>query len=417
MSRIILILESAYSKGQYYRVGFIMDSIRQSGLSARLYACGGAHDDEERTLGWEIRQSKVLRLLNFLVYLVTLRSFAHFGFLLRMWPSLVAESPQAIVFYSNWTGLFLLFWRKLTGSQARLVWEWYDLNMRMRYHGRRMGAAGKILLHLEERIAPSYFDGLIVPTRFAQQLVHSWGQSMSKIHVLGEVRELNAYVSPESLERRIEEVHQGEPVQIVWVGVIRHYQLEGLTQFLLALMTARWVAHRMVIHLAGPIETATDGLRTLAQRMPPGITVQLHQTLSPDALDRLLAQTHAAVHPLPDELFCEFIYSRKMADYLAASLPVAFSAVGGLKEIGEKFGVPFHLGDSRSVAEALGLLSNPDHYEKYLLRARNVALQEYSHRELKRKGRSLVDFLRGVSESAKTFTSFRQDEAVAKIET
>ena len=123
-----------------------------------------------------------------------------------------------------------------------------------------------------------------------------------------------------------------------------------------------------------------------------------------------------AVHPLPGELFCEFIYSRKMADYLASSLPVAFSAVGGLKEIGEKFGVPFHLGDPQSVRQALALLSNPDQYEKYLLEARNTALEEYSQGELKRKGRLLVDFLRGISENAEARTISPQSEETVKIE-
>ena len=171
MSDIVVILEPAHAKGEYYRVEFIMESIRQSGLSARLYACRGTKDDKGETPAWEIKKSIVLRLLNFLAYLATLRSFAHLGYLLRMWPSLVAESPEAIVFFNYWTGLFLLLWRKATGCRPRLIWDWYDLSTRMRYYGRKMGPAGMIMLQIEERIAPRHFDGLIVPTRSSRAIL------------------------------------------------------------------------------------------------------------------------------------------------------------------------------------------------------------------------------------------------------
>ncbi len=417
MSDVILIHESPYSAGHYYRVDFVIHSLRKSGLAPILYACGPVSGEEKQAVGWEIKHSIYLRLLNFLAYLATFRQFPHFGFLLRMSHSLVGERPAAVVFYSHWTGLFLHFLRRFVGLRTRLIWEWYDLSTRMGHYRRRIQIVGKIMMRLEELTAPRYCDGLIVPTEFANRLLQKWGHPESKIHVLGEVRELNPFVSSKTIEKRIEDVRKNGLVQIVWAGVIRPYQVDGLTQFLQALSVAQSAKHKMVIHIVGPTESAAERLITLARELPPEISVQWHGRLSSDSLDRLLAQAQVAVHPLPDELFCGYIYSRKMADYLAASLPVAFSAVGGLKELGERFGVPFHLGDSQSVAEALGLLSNPDHYEKYLLQARNAAMQEYSHRELKRKGRSLVDFLRGVSESAKTFTSFRQDEAGAKIET
>ena len=144
-----------------------------------------------------------------------------------MWPSLAAEQPHQLIFYSFWTGLFLLFWTKLTGSEATLVWDWYDLDTRMHYYGRKIRLHGKIMLLLEERIAPSHFDGLIIPTFSAQRMLHRWKHPISKTHVLGEIRELNPYVSQDVLETRVEEVVPAGPIHMAWVGIVRHYQLDG----------------------------------------------------------------------------------------------------------------------------------------------------------------------------------------------
>ncbi len=119
--------------------------------------------------------------------------------------------------------------------------------------------------------------------------------------------------------------------------------------------------------------------------------------LSPEALDQLLARTHIAVHPLPHELFCEFIYSRKMADYLAAALPVAFSAVAGLSEVGTSFGISFHLNDADSVVGAIDRLSDPEEYEGYALAAWTVAERELSQIALSAKRKALSDFLNKIA--------------------
>lgn len=375
---------------------FVLDSIRRSDLSAKLFACGRAHYDDRRTEVWEIGQSKVLRLLNLLVYLLTLRSFGHFGFLLRMWTPLVAESPRIIVFYTSWTGLFLLFWRRLTGSRARLVRDWFDLSTRMQFYGWRIGLAARILLNLEEQVGPSCFDGLIVPTRFARRLLQSWGHPMSKTHVLGEVRRLNRYVNRETLEGRARDIRKGHPLHVVWVGTIRQYQIKGLVQFLHALIKYPRQIPRMIIHFVGPGEPVADELAELERELPPEITVQRHGLLTSDDMDWLLSKAHAAVHPLPDELFCAFIFSRKMADYLAASLPVAFSNLAGLRELGDRIGTSFDLGNPRSVVEAIGGLSVPDNYEAHLLQAWRVAHDEYSNEELEKKARQLIHFLRKI---------------------
>lgn len=393
LSDVVVIRELPYTEGEYYRVDFVMNSIRRSGYSVRLFACGTVSGDEEQAIGWEISQSIALRLLNFLAYLMTIRSFAHFGFLLKLWPSLTAERPTIVIFYSHWTGLFLLFLRKLTGFQVRLVWEWYDLSTRMRFYRQKLGLAGRIMLSLEERLAPDCFDGLIVPTRFAKKLLHDWGHPVSKIHVLGEVRELNHYVDSLSLERRVEEVRENGPLHITWVGAIRHYQLDGLVMFLRHLRGSLRLGRGMVIHVAGPTEMQMDELMAMAKSMPPEITVRWHGPLSSDRMDQLLADSHLAIHPVPHELFCEYIYSRKMADYLASSLPVAFSAVEGLAEVGEGAGVQFHLDDRDSVVGAIQQLSDPLPYIEFSQRAWQLAQREFHPRALLRKGEKLASFL------------------------
>ena len=314
--------------------------------------------------------------------------------------SLVSEQPKVVVFYSHWTGLFLQFMRRFVGLRAGLIWEWYDLSTRLGHYRRKARIVGRIMIRLEELTAPRYFDRLIVPTEFARQLLQKWGHSDSKIHVLGEIRELNRYVSLETMEKRIEDVRKGRLLKIVWVGVVRDYQLEGLTQFLHALSLGRSAKHEMVIHIVGPQEAAADALATLVRCLPSEISVQRHGLMSSDALDRLLAQAHAAVHPLPDELFCSFVYSRKMADYQAASLPVAFSAVQGLMEVGKGCGVPFHLGDSESIRAALASLSNPERYREFHLRAWEVASKAYSDSGLQKKSQALIEFLSPLAERA-----------------
>ena len=389
---IIMIRESPYVKGDYYRVDFLIGSIRRLDLLVRLYAFGGVSQDDQEAIGLEIGHSGFLRLLNFLGYLVSFRAFPYLGYFALLWQALSDERPRVVIFSSHWTGLFLAIWRQITGSRAKLVWDWYDLSTRMGYFERPLGILGRVLLRLEEHIAPRHCDGIIVPTAFARRFVNRLAHK-PRVHVLGEIRELNPFVSQGTLKRRMAEVEDGSPFKIAWIGVIRHYQREGLKRFLRALRSARKPVMKLLVQIVGPTEVSSGELMALSRELPSQMKVQWHGPLDPQAVDQLLADSHVGLHPLPDELFCRFIYSRKLADYLAASLPVAFSRTEGLEEVAERFGTSFDLGDSQSVVESLRSLFALAHYDHYLSQAWKVSHDEYSSKQLERKASRLTQFL------------------------
>jgi len=393
MAKAVVILESPYKRGAYYRVDFIINALRQAGIKAKLYAFGGGEEGSDAAEAFDIRGSRLLRLINLGIYLVTLRAFPHFGYLVRLSRPLARERPSIVIFYRHWTGIFLLLWRKIYGVPASLVWEWYDLDTRMHYFNRRMGPRGIVLAYVEEQLAPRCFDGLIVPTEFARRLLERWGHAPSKIHVLGEVRGLNPHVDDATLRRREEEVRNGAPLHLVWSGVVRHYQVAGLTPLIRALQDPGVPNRRLVLDIAGPAESdAREALETLC-RSSTCVAIQWHGALSPGALDVLLARGHIAVHPLPAELFTRYIYTRKMADYLAAALPVAHSSLEGLNEIGGKFGLAFNLDDPRSICGTLTKLTNPAKYGEYADKAWCAAHEEFGERPLAEKANCLVGFL------------------------
>ena len=393
MSDVLLVVESSHAKYEYFRIDFILDAAQRSGFRTTLYACGPVEGYSGGAIGLRIEESRLLRLLNFLAYLITFRSLTHLGYLVSLWPLITEERPKLVVFYSFWTGLFLLFWKEVVGSNARLVRDWYDLDTRMRYFGRRRSVVGRFLIYLEEIFAPTRFDGLIVPTQFALRLLEDWGHSSDKIHVLGELRGLNPYVNSNIVEKRISDMKDGGPVEVVWIGAIRDYQQSGLISFLRALSHSQ-PPLLMSIHIAGPSEAGTEKLLVSDSEVSSRISLAWHGPLSRKGIDQLLASSHMAIHPLPQELFCDYVFSRKLADYFASALPVLFSSVKGIQETAETFGVGFDFDIPESLTEATGSLLNPEHYAKLSRAAWRLAHQEYSSAALQAKGDTLVRFLR-----------------------
>lgn len=389
---IVIVYDFPYRLNRYFRIDFILDSARRASKDAEVFSCG-PEEQSRLVRSWTIQDSILLRLANFVAYLITFKGFLNAGYLLAMSRELSRGEPKTIIFHSYWTGLYLAFLKKLRRVQTRLVWDWYDLRTRMHFFNRRMTMVGRLHLWIEERYVPRLVDGFIVPTNFSKGLLESWGHESSKIHVLGEIRELNPFVNLTTVKRRIREAKNGAPILAVWHGAIRPYQREGLLKLLAALALKTPGSRRMILNIIGPPESDLSALVALKGRMPSNIALVIHGPLSQADLDRVLGSSHVGIHPLPKELFCRYINSRKMADYLAASLPVAYSSVEGLSETGRKIGVPFDPEDPTSILSGLEQLSDPDTYGQYAECAWETAHQELSEEALRAKGRDLAKFL------------------------
>lgn len=140
------------------------------------------------------------------------------------------------------------------------------------------------------------------------------------------------------------------PLRLLYLGNIGRSQDLSTVVAGLALLRAR--GHDVRLDVAGSGECEADLVRAV-EAAGLGDAVRLHGFLTGAALDALVAGAHIGVNPVRGESLIACPY--KVADYLAACLPVVNSLPGELAELLREYGAgrQFAAGDAESFAAAV----------------------------------------------------------------
>jgi len=265
--------------------------------------------------------------------------------------------PQVVILQDEPVGFdfwFLLF-KRLADLRFRVIVDYQDLIVRLVTYGQGKSLKRSTGIVLNEIVVPSLADALIVITNFGKMYLSSMFPH-KPIHIVRELVDPERFaVIDEQLvinQRKEFNIKESDNV-LFWIGHIgAGRSLTGLMVLFKAMSLAE-VENLKLLLVGGAPSNLVLQLKGLAEKL--NISV-LFTGFVKRSSPRHIAFYHVGkvgVFVLPEDLFTHFIAGMKVAEYLAAGLPVIAPDLKGVSEVVKGNGLLYKPGDVEDLASKI----------------------------------------------------------------
>ncbi len=405
-SLFLCILPGGYVRGVWKRLDFILDGLGDRGFRVLILSQRVAWSSlKEVILGGRVQDGRLIevappRILSALDALLhNLIGARHLALVLAS-TSVVRRLRPHYIFVSNeyWCAFFFTFIRNIFSPASAIVFDMPDLLARL---NGEQGLRQRFNIWMNERVVPRSANGVIVLTPFAREYLHNIGVAKSRLCYFGELSD------GKPARQRRAQASPALPFRLIWIGYLRPYYVRCIEAVVheLALMKMRdsLLADSIFLYVVGPFANREDEVRlkelVQRERLPVAFTGYLPWE---KALD-LMLDCDFGLQPLLDESALRFLPGMKVADYVAAGLPIICSNACAKTELLKGNYVSYDPGTPGSLAALLSRLPEVG-LRKLAGHSIQIATSEFSEKAIDAKLDNLVQFVRELAGSRNGFT-------------